>query len=266
MQSTVAPPLPPVRQLLLKSFRGLVAPTLVYLGVVVGGVTAFLVLAPVVVGRPGSRAPAIGWGDFAAHAGSAASTGAFLVILFALPGALLAALTAPSGRPAGERRVLGGVAGLLLTGWWMAGAGWYVPGGRPLLAFGTLLGLLAGAWALPGPLPPRARRVLAAIPLLLLCAVPVEVVRGMGPRHAFAVYVRGDATHAQDAAVWTLALEHPDHPRAVQSGGRGARVDGSTVLVFTFRPRTPAHVRAAVRARVRASGLADSVVVLPPVP
>lgn len=273
MQSTGAFPHPPVRRRPWKGARALLVPTLVYLGVVAGGVTAFLAVAPLFGDRPhgdrpGSlgRVPAAGWADVAANAGSAVSTGAFLVLLFVLPGVLLAALVASSRRPMAERRALGGMAGLLLTGWWMAGVGGYVAAGWPLLAFGTLLGAVAGGWGLPGPLPSRTRRVLAGIPFLLLCAVPVEVVRGMGPRHAFAVYVRPDATHAQDAEVWKLALEHPDHPRAVQSGGRDASVDGAAVLVFTFRPRTPEHVRAAVRARVRASGLADSVVVLPALP
>ena len=275
MQSTGTPPHPSVRRLPWNGVRALLTPTLVYLGIVAGGVTAFLALAPVFGYRafgdrpgPGSfgRVPAIGWGDLAASAGNAVSTGAFLVVVFALPGVLLAALAASSRRPAAERRVLGGMAGLLLTGWWMAGAGGYAAAGWPLPALGALLGAIAGAWALPAPLPPRTRRVLAAIPLLLLCAIPVEAVRGMGPRHSFAVYVRGDASHAQDAEVWTLAMGHPDHPRAVQSGGRDAYVNGSAVLVFTFRPRTPEHVRAAVRARVRASGLADSVVVLPALP
>lgn len=275
MHTTAAPPHPPPWWLLAKGFRGLVMPTLVYLGVVVGGTTAFLALAPVFgyLGygdRPGpgwfGRFPAIGWADFLDSAGGAISIGAFFVVLFAIPGVLLAALTGLSGRPAAATRVVGGVAGMLLTGWWMAGAGWYVAAGGPMLALGALLGLVAGAWAVPGPLPPRTRRVLAGIPLLLLCALPVEILRDMGPRHAFAVYVRADATPEQTQRVWQFAMENPDHPRTVESGGAAGVVDGSAVLVFTFGPRTPEHVRAAVREGVRASGLADSVVARPPAP
>ncbi|HEX6912753.1 MAG TPA: hypothetical protein VF142_20265 [Longimicrobium sp.] len=275
MHTIAAPPHPPVCRLLAKGFRALVMRALVYLGVVVGGTTGFLALAPLFgylaySDRPGpgwyGRFPAMGWAEFVRNAGDVMSIGAFFVTLFVLPALVVAAVAGPSSRPPASRRVAGGAAGMLLSGWWMAGGGWFMAAGWPLAGLAAGLGLIAGAWAVPGPLPPRTRRVLAGIPLLLLCALPVEILRDMGPRHAFAVYVRADATPEETQRVWQLATEHPDHPRAVESGGAGGAVDGSAVLVFTFRPRTPEHVRAAVQEGVRASGLADSVVARPPAP
>jgi hypothetical protein len=134
---------------------------LVYLAVVVGGSTLFLIVAPVFgylpySDRPGAgwfgSFPAIGWGDFWSNTLSMLEFGLFFGILFLLAG--LICVLSVRGLERFVRnpllvRVIGGVLSALVSGYWMLGAGWYIAAGLPLIVVSMMLGGFAGAWVLP---------------------------------------------------------------------------------------------------------------------
>ena len=134
-----------------------------YLGFVVGGITLFLILAPVVGYLPYSDRPGPGWHgtfpglsprEFVANTGAMLEYGLFLAILFVIPGAVAVLVIRGAERlvPRREwRRALGALVGALFAGYWMLGAGWYIAAGLPLLILAVILGGVAGAWFLTRP-------------------------------------------------------------------------------------------------------------------
>jgi hypothetical protein len=136
-----------------------------YLAVVAGGVTLFLILAPVVgylpySDRPGpgwfARFPALGWRAFWTNAWGMLEYGTFLAILFLIPGAaglLLIRGVERLVRHQAVRRALAACVAAAAAGWWMLGAGWYIAAGPALFWLAVALGAVAGGWLLPARTP-----------------------------------------------------------------------------------------------------------------
>ncbi len=145
----------------LRYLRGIAGATLRFTAIVSGGVTLFLIFAPVVGYLPYSDRPGPGWfGSFPAispsqffeNSLSMLSTGLFLALLLLLP-ALVCTLTvrlieALLRRPP-IAQVVGGLCGGVLGGYWMTGAGWYISAGEALFWLALVLGVGAGVGAVP---------------------------------------------------------------------------------------------------------------------
>ncbi|MGH7647830.1 MAG: hypothetical protein ACREND_06910 [Gemmatimonadaceae bacterium] len=128
-----------------------------YLGTVVGGVTLFLIIAPLFgylsySDRPGpvwfGGFPALGWQQFWANAGDMLGYGAFLGLLFIIPGAVAVLIAWGIERWIRHpvlARGLAAVVAALGAGYWMLGAGWYIAAGPALLVVAVVLGGVAGA-------------------------------------------------------------------------------------------------------------------------
>ena len=142
-----------------------------YLAVVIGGVTLFLILAPLFgylpySDRPGpgwfASFPALGWLQFWSNAWAMLNYGLFLGVLFiilSMIGVLvIRGIEHVIRRPVIVRALAATVAALV-AGYWMLGAGWYISAGVPLLVIAVIFGALAGAWALPVRRPPVERGV-----------------------------------------------------------------------------------------------------------
>ena len=135
--------------------------TLLYLAIVAGGLTLFLVLAPIFgylpySDRPGpgwyGHFPALGWSEFWSNALEMLSYGTFIALLIAIGGGvcvLLIRLAERFGAPLLAVRLAGGLLTAIVTGWFVLGAGWYIALGLPAWITATTLGLIAGAWILP---------------------------------------------------------------------------------------------------------------------
>lgn len=134
-----------------------------YLGFVAGGVTLFLIFAPVVGYLPYSDRPGPGWHgtfpalsvrEFIANTGAMLEYGLFLAVLFVIPGAfgvLVIRGVERVVRTLTWRRVLATLIGALIAGYWMLSAGWYISAGAPLHVLSIVLGGIAGAWLLTRP-------------------------------------------------------------------------------------------------------------------
>lgn len=134
-----------------------------YLAVVVGGVTLFLVLVPLLgylpySDRPGPGwygvFPALGWYAFWKNAGEMLGYGLFLGLLFIVPGAVALLIIRGIERwlPFSTVvRILEILLAALFAGGWMLSAGWYIAAGWPLVALALVLGAVAGAWVIPMP-------------------------------------------------------------------------------------------------------------------
>ncbi len=133
----------------------------IYLSVVVGGITLFLILAPVFGYLPYSDRPGPGWyGSFPglslraffSNAGKMLEFGVFFAVVFLTAGIIIVGairLVELVVRPPNTVRVSGGLISAVLTGFWMLGAGWYISAGWPLLMLSIVLGAVAGACCLP---------------------------------------------------------------------------------------------------------------------
>ena len=144
---------------LVRFFRSLA----LFLLVVVGGVTLFLILAPLFgylpySDRPGpgwyGRFPAMGWSEFRASSWDMLGFGLFLGIVFPVPGAagvLLIRAFECAVRNRTARRGAATLIAALAAGWWILGAGWYISAGLPLLVLATLLGAVMGGALLASP-------------------------------------------------------------------------------------------------------------------
>ncbi len=131
-----------------------------YLGTVAGGVTLFLIIAPLFgylsySDRPGpgwfGGFPTLGWQQFWANAGDMLGYGAFLGLLFLIPGAIAVLIIRGIERFVRHQvlaRVLAAMVAALGASYWMFGAGWYISAGRVLLVIAVALGGIAGAWFL----------------------------------------------------------------------------------------------------------------------
>jgi hypothetical protein len=129
-----------------------------YLATVVGGVTLFLIFAPLFgylpySDRPGpgwfAQFPALSWGQFWSNAWGMLGYGLFLAILFLIPAGLGVLLIMGLERVVSHsltRRGLAALVAAVAAGWWMLGAGWYISAGMPLLVAAILLGAIAGGW------------------------------------------------------------------------------------------------------------------------
>lgn len=139
--------------------RFLKSPAL-YLVTVGGGVTLFLIITPVFgylsySDRPGpgwfGAFPALSWKPFWTNALGMLGYGAFLGILFLIPGAVVVLIVRGIERFVRYQvlaRVLAALVAALAAGCWMLGAGWYIAAGPELLFVAVFLGGLAGAWFL----------------------------------------------------------------------------------------------------------------------
>ena len=135
--------------------------TALYLLIVAGGLTLFLILAPLAgylpySDRPGpgwhGQFPALGWREFWSNAWSMLGYGAFTALLIAIGGALCALLIRGAerlGAPVLAVRIGGGLVTALVTAWFVMGAGWYIALGLPGWVLSILLGLAAGSCILP---------------------------------------------------------------------------------------------------------------------
>jgi hypothetical protein len=133
-----------------------------YLATVAGGVTLFLILAPLFgylpcSDRPGpgtfDRFPALGWQAFWANAWDMLGYGLFLGLLFLIPGAVGVLLIRGVERVVRRLlalRLLAATIAAGVAGGWMLGAGWYIAAGPALLAVAVALGAFAGGWLLTG--------------------------------------------------------------------------------------------------------------------
>lgn len=138
-----------------------VASVAVYLGVVVGGVTLFLVIAPVVgylpySDRPGpgwyGTFPALGWSEFWSNAGTMLEYGLFFATImsqFAVVAVLVVRGMERVGRsPFVIRSVAAALVGAISL-YGIAGVGWYVSLGAPAVLLGCALGIFTGGCLLP---------------------------------------------------------------------------------------------------------------------
>jgi len=133
--------------------------TALYLAVVAGGITVFLIFAPLFGyvpykdgPGPNGAAPKAGWVAVYAYAPRVLSFGAFLALLIAVGGLLSVGLIRLAERmhaPAPLVRVGGGLLTALITAYFVWAGGWFVALPRPALIVGIALGLVAGAWLLP---------------------------------------------------------------------------------------------------------------------
>ena len=151
----------------LRGLWSFVKSVALYLGVVAGGLTVFLILAPLFgylpySDRPGpgwhGSFPALGWADFWANAVQMASFGIFIALLIALGGAIVVGIIRLTERfhaPLLAVRVGGAILSALVTAYFVMGAGWYIALGLPAWIVSILLGALAGGWFLPRHASPR---------------------------------------------------------------------------------------------------------------
>ena len=140
---------------------GLIGAALRFTGVLAGGVSVFLIIAPVFgylaySDRPGpgwfGSFPAISFSEFVANAAAMIPNGLFLAILLLLP-ALLCALTVRVAElfpiPLRAVQVIGGLAGGVIGAYWMLGAGWYLAAGEAMFWLALALGVYAGVATMP---------------------------------------------------------------------------------------------------------------------
>lgn len=127
-----------------------------YLALVVGGITLFLIFAPLFGYVPYSdgnaSSPKAGWGGVYAYAPRVLSFGAFLALLIAVGGILSVGLIRLAERmhaPVLVIRVGGGLLTAIITAYFVWAGGWFIALPRPAVFLGTVLGLVAGAWLLP---------------------------------------------------------------------------------------------------------------------
>ena len=132
-----------------------------YLGVVAGGLTVFLIFAPLFgylpySDRPGpgwhGSFPALGWADFWNNSLQMAGFGVFIALLIASGGAIVVGLIRLTERfhaPLIAVRVGGAILSALVTAYFVMGAGWYISLGLPAWIVSVALGTVAGGWLLP---------------------------------------------------------------------------------------------------------------------
>lgn len=132
-----------------------------YLGVVVGGVTLFLIVAPLVgyvpySDRPGpgwhGSFPAMSWSQFLSHSRGMLGFSLFAALLmsqFAAICVLVIRLLERLRTPLSVVRFIGGVLTAFLSAYGWLGVGWYIAIGSPAVTLAIVLGALAGAWLLP---------------------------------------------------------------------------------------------------------------------
>ena len=125
---------------------------------VTGGVTIFLIFAPLFGYLPYSDRPGPGWygsfpamtfGEFTSNAWDMTVNGAFLAVLFIIPGSVAVLSFWTLRRFVRRPWLLRGTSALLVAAistYWMLGAGWYIAAGFALVALAGILGLLAGMW------------------------------------------------------------------------------------------------------------------------
>jgi hypothetical protein len=125
---------------------------------VTGGVTLFLILAPLFGYLPYSDRPGPGWygsfpalslTEFTSNSLDMIVTGAFLGLLFLIPGSVAVILLSILRRLIQRAWLLHASSAILaaaISMYWMLGAGWYIAAGQTLVAVSGILGLLAGLW------------------------------------------------------------------------------------------------------------------------
>ena len=144
-------------------FWDLVKSTALYLAVVAGGLTVFLIVSPLFgylpySDRPGpgwfSRFPGIGWTDFWDNAWHMLGFGLFIALLIAIGGAVSVLFVRAVERtraPVWLLRSAGGLMTAVVTGYFTLGAGWYIALSQAGVVVAMLLGAVAGALVLPHP-------------------------------------------------------------------------------------------------------------------
>jgi hypothetical protein len=144
-----------------KFLLGIIGALLRFTGVVVGGVTMFLVLSPLFgylaySDRPGpgwhGSFPAMSWTNFWSNALLMLETGLFLAIFFGFPGLICVLLIRLAEIVTRNQWIIRSVAALLggvTAAYWMLGAGWYIAAGEALSWTALVLGIIAGATVIP---------------------------------------------------------------------------------------------------------------------
>ena len=139
----------------------LVRSTALYLAVVVGGLTTFLILSPLAgylpySDRPGAgwfgRFPAIGWTEFWSNTWQMLGFGAFIALLIAIGGMVSVVCIRAIERaraPLWTVRAVGGLITGVITGYFVLGAGWYLALSQAGVVVAVILGGIAGAFVLP---------------------------------------------------------------------------------------------------------------------
>jgi hypothetical protein len=149
----------------MKSFLQFLRAAALYLVFVVGGLTSFLIIAPVFGYLPYSDRPGPGWHgsfpalsvqEFLANSWEMLQFGLFFLIAFA-PAALLCAglfyaLARTDWRPL-TSRLVAALASAFVTAFFMFGAAWYISAGLALLFLSIGLGALAGICLVPKRVP-----------------------------------------------------------------------------------------------------------------
>jgi len=151
------------RQRFVRAVVRFLRSTSLFLLIVGGGVTLFLIFAPLFgylpySDRPGpgwyGRFPAMGWSEFWLNAWGMLGYGLFLAIVFPIPGAVGVLLIRGFEcvvRNRTARRATATLIAALAAGWWMLGAGWYIAAGTPLLVVSIVLGAITGGALLASP-------------------------------------------------------------------------------------------------------------------
>lgn len=129
--------------------------------VLAGGITVFLMVAPLFGYLPYSDRPGPGWygrfptmslEQFAEHALNMLGHGLFLALLLPIPALMVVGIVrvceAWFGR-GGAMPAVGALVGGLVGGLWMLMAGWYISAGAPLFSLAVVLGALAGGAVAP---------------------------------------------------------------------------------------------------------------------
>ena len=128
-----------------------------YLAVVIGAVTLFLIVTPLFgylpySDRPGpgwfGTFPALGWRAFWVHTQRMLGYGLVFIQPFTSAAAYYAMAVLLFERlchRSGVVRIVGGVVGGLIAGCWMLIIGWYIAAGSGFVLFSILLGASAGA-------------------------------------------------------------------------------------------------------------------------
>ena len=139
----------------------LVRSTALYLAVVVGGLTTFLILSPLAgylpySDRPGAgwfgRFPAIGWTEFWSNTWQMLGFGAFIALLIAIGGMVSVVCIRAIERaraPLWAVRAVGGLITGVITGYFVLGASWYLALSQAGVVVAVILGGIAGAFVLP---------------------------------------------------------------------------------------------------------------------
>lgn len=132
-----------------------------YALVVVGGLTAFMILSPVVGYLPYSDRPGPGWygffptftlaelWDLTVYMAGFTSFVLWTAVFYITPLIVLTRVAERLGVRSGAVRVVGATAMGVMTWWIVCGVGWFIAIGLVPVIVATLLAIVFGVWLLP---------------------------------------------------------------------------------------------------------------------